>query len=154
PRDDGGRGGSPGLDLYIESGMAPLSVHGEPVIGAARDTAAAFCVVGADEAAIARTATLCLGEAVALGLDASETPFARRALATNLWLRTGLPTSADAQAIDDAQAAPERASAARDDSRFAEGGALLFEYLDAAKGKGLSDQAPLVTYALSAGPAS
>jgi hypothetical protein len=155
PVDDGGRGGGPELDLYLARGGTPLAVHAEaPALGMSRDAAAAFCLAGEGELAVARSATLCLGEAVALGLDASETPFARRALATELWLHTGLPTSADTEAVDDVQAAPERAIAARDASRLAEGGALLFDYLDAAKGKGMHADAPLVTYALSAGAPS
>jgi hypothetical protein len=155
PLTDGARGGGPGLDLYLTSGVDPLAVHADPpALGATRDVASAFCVVGDRDAALARSATLCVGEAVGLSLDASETPFARRALATELWLHTGFPTSMDAQAIDDVQAAPEHAVAARDASRFAEGGALLYEYLDAAKGKGDGDLAPLVTYALSAGAPS
>src|SRR5206468_12053255 len=44
--------------------------------------------------------------------------------------------------------------AARDASRLAEGGALLFDYLDASKGKGMHADAPLVTFALSAGAPS
>jgi hypothetical protein len=155
PLSDAGRGGSAALDVYLIPGDAPLSAELDPAaLGAARDAASMFCVVGDREAAVERAATLCFGEAIAVRLDASETPFARRALATELWLHAGRPTSADARAIDDVQAEPERAIAARDASRFAEGGALLFEYLNAARGRGAGVDAPLVTYALSAGAPS
>jgi hypothetical protein len=155
PLDDAGRGGTPALDMYLEQGDRALWVGADAsIIGAARDTSAAFCVAGDREAPIERAATLCLAEAIAVKLDAAETPFTRRALATELWFHTGLPTSADVRALDDAQAEPERAIVARDLTRSSEGGALLFEYLDVAKGRGLAAQAALATYALSAGPPS
>jgi hypothetical protein len=141
--------------MYMEQGERPLWVGMDPsTLGAARDTAAAFCVAGDREGPVGRAATLCLAEAIAVRLDAAETPFTRRALATELWLLTGLPTSADVRAVDDVQAEPEHAIVARDRTRFSEGGALLFEYLDVAKGRGLAADAALATYALSAGPPS
>ena len=155
PLDDSNRGGSPALDTYLMHGDHALAVEADPaVLGASHDTASAFCVVGDGEPAVDRAATLCIAEAVALRLDASETPFARRAFAAEVWLHSGTPTSADAQAIDDVQAEPERAIAARDRSRFSEGGALLFEYLGATRGRGAGIDAVLATYALSAGPSS
>jgi hypothetical protein len=155
PLDDAGRGGTPALDVYLEAGERPLWVGEDPaILGAAHDTSAAFCVAGDREGPVERAATLCLAEAIAARLDAAETPFTRRALATELWLHAGLPTSADVRAIDDVQAEPERAIVARDGSRFSEGGALLFEYLDVGKGRGLRVEAALATYALSAGPPS
>ena len=155
PLDDSARGGSPSLDVYLTPGDRALSVDADPsVLGAGHDTTSAFCVVGDSDATVERSATLCLGEAVALRLDASETPFARRAFATDVWLHTGMPTSADVQAIDDVQAEPERAIAARDLSRYAEGGAVLFEYLDHTRGRGAGIDASLATYALSAGAPS
>jgi hypothetical protein len=155
PLDDAERGSSPALDLYLEHGARPFAVESEaPVLGAARDTAPAFCVSGDDVASIDRAATLCVGEAVALRLDAAETPFARRAFASELWLHTGFPTSDDTRAIDDVQSEPERAIMARDLSRRSDGGALLFAYLDATRGRGAGVDATLATYALSAGPPS
>lgn len=155
PLDDAGRGGTPALDMYLEDGEEPLWVGVDGTTpGAAHDTSAAFCVAGDRAEPIGRGATLCLGEAIALRLDAAETPFTRRALATELWLHTGLPTSADVRAIDDTQAEPEHAIVARDRTRFSEGGALLFEYVDFAKGHGVAAEAALATYAMSAGPPS
>ncbi|HVW26266.1 MAG TPA: hypothetical protein VHC69_12920 [Polyangiaceae bacterium] len=155
PLDDAGRGGTSGLDVYLQHGDGASSVEADPaVLGAGHDEASAFCVAWDSESTIDRAATRCVAEAAALRLDASETPFARRALATEVWLHSGRPTSADARAVDDVQAEPERAIAARDLSRFSEGGALLFDYLDATRGRGGVVDAALATYALSAGPPS
>jgi hypothetical protein len=155
PLDDVTLGGSPALDTYLAHDDRALSVDPDPaVLGAAHDTASAFCVVGDGELAIDRAATMCIAEAVALRLDASETPFTRRAFATEVWLHSGRPTSADARAIDDVQAEPDRAIAARDRSRFSEGGVLLFEYLNTTRGRGMGIDGTLATYALSAGQPS
>ena len=155
PLDDGAHGGGPAFDVYLSPGFGGVELGLDAVdLAEPFDSASAFCVVGDAELPVLRAATLCLGEAIALRLDASETPFSRRALATELWLSTGTPTSADARAIDDAQAAPERAVVARDASRFSEGGALFLEYLDRAKGRGVPAGVALATYALSAGTPS
>jgi len=155
PRDDWGRGGSPALDLYLAPSGTALRVEPDDLeVGGGFDEASAFCVAAEDEVPVARAATLCVAEAIALRIDASETPFSRRALATELWWSTGAPTSADAAAIDDAQAEPERGIVARDLTHRAEGGALLLDYLDLARGRGAPSGVGLATYALSAGPAS
>jgi hypothetical protein len=155
PLDDAVRGGSPALDLYLEHGDRPFSVEADtPSLGAARDAAAGFCLAGDESAPSDRAATFCVAESVALGLDASETPFMRRALATEVWLHSGSPTSDDTRSIDDVQAEPERAIVARDPSRLSEGGVLLFDYLDASRSRGAGVDAALATYALSAGPPS
>jgi hypothetical protein len=155
PEPDYERGGGPALDLYLAPSGTPLRVEIDAVDAGSRfDTASAFCVVGADEVPQERAATLCIGEAIALRLDASETPFTRRALATDLWWSTGFPTSADARAIDDVQASPERAIVARDLSSRSEGGALWLDFLEAARGRGAPAGVGLATYALSAGASS
>lgn len=155
PLPDGERGGGPGLDLYL---TAPASAartevdQWDPVAG--RDGASAFCVASASEPAIERAATLCIGEAIALRLDASETPFSRRALATELWLATGTPTSQDAASIDDFQSHPEVATVAREPSRYAEGSALWFEFLNDVKGGRDPASVALATFTLSGGARS
>jgi hypothetical protein len=122
-------------------------------IAAARDAASAYCIAGAHESA-SRAATLCVAEAIALRLDASETPFSRRALATELWLVSGSPTSDDARAIDDFQSHPELAIVGREGSRSAEGSALWLEYLNAAKGGREAASVALATFVLSGGSRS
>jgi hypothetical protein len=124
------------LHLYLSSGGEPsLRVErGEPDT-TRFDRAPAFCLLaGAGGAELEREATLCLGEAIAWRLDASATPHVRRAYAMHLWLITGRPTSRDAQAFDDLQAHPELAVVTRERSRFSEGAAIFFEYLDHAQG--------------------
>ncbi|HVU03108.1 MAG TPA: hypothetical protein VHE30_15210 [Polyangiaceae bacterium] len=151
PLPDWDRGGTPGLDVYLAPGAPDLDVSIDATdVGVATDRASAFCVASATGVAVERRATLCLAEAVLLRLDGSETPFVRRALATSLWLATGSPTSDDVRAFDDVQAHPERGVLARDRSDASEGSALLFEYLDAAKGRGEPCGASLATYSLSA----
>ncbi len=155
PLDDSNHGGGPALDMYLEHDDRALVMgvdESPPTV--ARDRAAGFCVAGDQAELVERAASLCVSEAVALRLDASESPFARRALATELWLHAGFPTSSDTRIIDDAQAEPERAVAARDLSRLEGGGALLFEYLGTTRGRGAGADAALATYALSAGPPS
>lgn len=144
-----------GLDVYLTA--EPIDVRVEidaRDLGLQTDSASAFCVASAADGAPLRSATLCVGEAIALRLDAAETPFSRRALAMELWLATGAPTSADARAFDDFQAHPEHAILAREHSDMSEGSALLFEYLDQAKGRGGPASVALATFALSAQTAS
>jgi hypothetical protein len=85
----------------------------------------------------------------AAALDAGETPFVRRTLAEHFWLVTGRPTSADAQAIDDAQAHPELGVLARDLAPGAEGSALFVEHLGRARGRGDLVAYGATAYALS-----
>jgi hypothetical protein len=99
--------------------------------------ASAFCrIPTGDPFLLERNATLCLGEAIALGLDSSETPYLRRGFATWLWWAVGLPTALDVEAIDDVQAHPERPIADRERSRHSEGAALFFEYLETLRSAG------------------
>ena len=138
PLGDLGRGGSSALDLYLFPGAdLELSVgHDSPEVDFA-DRAAAFCRLQMPEhAAVQRAATLCVAEAVALGLDAAESPHLRRALATHLWWVAGRPTDKDLEAIDDVQTRPQRAvlTSARD--RYSEGAALFLEYLDTTYSQG------------------
>jgi hypothetical protein len=155
PIPDDDRGGSPGLDLYLEPGGSGVRVEADNwEVPARRDAASAFCVAGAGNRAIERAATICVAEAIALRLDASETPFSRRAIASELWYVTGSPTSADAQALDDFQSHPETAVVARDRSPLAEGSALWLEFLNAVKGGRDPASVSLATFALSSGDRS
>lgn len=152
PLADDDRGGGPELDLYIgarnEGVRAEVDAWDTP---ARWDAASAFCVAGAREGSIERAATLCVAEAIALRLDASETPFSRRALATELWHAVGFPTSADAEAIDEFQSHPELTPVARERSRYAEGSALWLEFLNGAKGGREPASIGLAAFVLSSG---
>jgi hypothetical protein len=155
PLDDGAFGGGPEFDLYLTAGTGRARAHIDaPDPTAHFDTSSAFCTVGGGAIDRDRAATLCVGEAIGARLDAAETPFARRALATELWFTLGTPTGSDALVIDDAQAAPERAVAGREASAAAEGGGLLLDYLDSSRGRGDPVGAALATFALAAGPKS
>ncbi len=133
-------GGSNALDLYL----APPDPNGEPVrvrqegleLGTF-DRSAAFCeLLESDGVLLERAATLCLGEAMALRLDAAETPHVRRAFATSLWWSVGTPTTLDYEAIAEVQAHPERAILRRERNAGSEGAALLFEYLEHTRAEG------------------
>ncbi len=134
PSGDAGAGGSDALDLYLTRGRARVQAHADATATGHFDRASAHCVVG-DAELLEREAALCLGEAIALGLDPGETPHLRRAFATHLWWAIEPPTSADFEAVDDFQSTPERAVATREIETNAEGAALFFEYLDARRGR-------------------
>lgn len=155
PTPDASAGGGPALDLYVVPGESGLEVFPDALdVPRPVDTAPAFCTVGSLREPSARDATLCIAEAIAIRLDASETPFSRRALASELWLVVGAPTSEDAARIDDTQAHPERAIVARDRTPYAEGAALFDEFLAIARGRSAPSDVALAMYALSAGPPS
>jgi hypothetical protein len=135
PAADAGLGGTDALDLYLAQESSGLEVSAEPIATLGFDRAAAHCRLGrAAPHRLARDATLCVGEAVALGLDPAETPHLRRAYATHLWHVVGYPTGDDLESLDDVQANPERAIATREVSATSEGAALFFDYLDATRG--------------------
>ncbi len=134
PRPDRGAGGSDALDVYITTALSELEVVVEPPDGAVFSEASAFCRLPvAAGAVLARWASLCVGEAIAAGLDASETPHLRRAFATWLWWATGEPTSLDLEAIDAIQANPQAPIGDRERSPLSEGAALFFEYLESVR---------------------
>jgi hypothetical protein len=151
PVPDAGLGGSDALDLYLRTaGSAELSVGGEPVSGDF-DRAAGFCVLGsAAPEFFDRAATQCVAEAIALRLDAGETPHLRRAYATHLWFATGYRTTRDAEAIDDAQANPELPLIASEQTASSEAAALFFEYLEETRGTGTPGALATGLLALSA----
>lgn len=134
PLADAGRGGTDALDAYLVDARQGLRIEPDSAPFSPFTRAPAYCQLpAADEALLRRAATQCVGEAIALALDASEPPHVRRAFATSLWWAIGLPTSLDLEAIDDAQSRPEAAIATLDLSPESEGAALFFAYLEATR---------------------
>jgi hypothetical protein len=133
-------GGSDALDLYIlprSPDGDPVEVHSEPLELGAFDRAAAFCeLIESEGVLLERAATICLGEAIALGLDAAETPHVRRAFATSLWWTVGTPTTLDYEAVAEIQSHPERAVLRRERNASSEGAAIFFEYLEQTRAEG------------------
>jgi len=141
PERDRGRGGTDGLDLYLfppePAARGEVELALDPVDPWGFDRASGSCrAVAASAVDLARTAALCVGEAVAARLDPAATPSLRRAYALHLWLATGAPTGTDLAVIEDAQVTPERAVASRDQGPGTAGAALLLEHLDATRGGG------------------
>ncbi|HEY4105174.1 MAG TPA: hypothetical protein VGM44_14850 [Polyangiaceae bacterium] len=133
PLADDGHGGSDALDWYLDDNRTELSVEPDAVRFATLDSAAAFCLGGsADSWLVQRDATLCVAEAVAKRLDPAEVPALERAFATELWWLSGRITSLDAQAIDDAQAEPERAIAGRS-AKASAAAPLFLDFLELAR---------------------
>jgi hypothetical protein len=133
PLLDAGAGGSDALDWYVTDARDALNVRLEALSPGRMDVAPVFCRGGAPGGALTeRQASLCVGEAVAAGLDAGEGADARSALGLELWWITGSKTALDVQAVDEAQRHPEAALALDDprgtgsDARFA----LLLETLE------------------------
>ncbi|MEO8904257.1 MAG: hypothetical protein ABI488_18000 [Polyangiaceae bacterium] len=137
PLPDDGHGGSDALDWYVEADGGELATERDAVGAGGFDRAAAFCVSGAsrDEWLLERDATLCVGEAIAKRLAVGESAALQRAFATELWWLTGRITSLDVQAIDDAQAHPERALAGRSSaaSTASAGAALWLDFMERAR---------------------
>jgi hypothetical protein len=148
PLPDFAHGLGPELDLYLEASTAPLRTESDVGLAVTRDSGSAYCVVGVNEVPVDRTATLCLGEAIAHRLDTAEPTAAHRALAEHLWLATGRPTSADVAVVDHAQAYPDRALLERDGPSGPL--LLLFEHLD--RRGGVPTGIALAMVALAAGP--
>ena len=134
PLADDGHGGSDALDWYVDVDDGELVTERDAVGAGGFDRAAAFCMSGAssDEFLLERDATLCVGEAIAKRLAVGESATLQRAFATELWWLTGRITSLDVQAIDDAQAHPERALAGRSSTPYA-GAALWLDFMERAR---------------------
>jgi hypothetical protein len=145
PLPDDGHGGSDALDWYLTGENPELAAERDALGSGSLDRAAAFCVSGAldDALSLERNATLCVGEAIAKRLDPGEVPAIQRAFANELWWLTGSIGSLDVQAVDDAQAHPERAIATRSAEPNA-AATLVLEFLESA----------LVTSLLSAAASS
>ncbi|HYO98232.1 MAG TPA: hypothetical protein VER33_27195 [Polyangiaceae bacterium] len=134
PKLDAGLAGSDALDIYLSDASADLSIEPDPQASGLFTQTSGFCEVPAwAPELLERAASLCVGELIALALDASESPHLRRAFATSLWWLGGLPTAVDAQALDDVQAHPELPIATRERSASSEGSALFFTYLETAR---------------------
>jgi hypothetical protein len=133
-------GGGSALDLYLaprDPNGEPVRIVQEPLELGTFDRSAAFCeLLESEGVLLERAATLCLGEAVALRLDAAETPHVRRAFATSLWWAVGTPTTLDYEAIAELQSHPERAILGRERNASSEGAALFFEYLEHTRAEG------------------
>ncbi len=133
PLSDDGHGGSDALDWYLTAEQTELVTERDDVRVGALDSAAAFCVGSATDPGLTeRDATLCVGGAVAKRLDPAETPALQRAFATELWWLTGGVTSLDVQAVEEAQAHPERGLGGRS-AEPAAGAALLLDFLELAR---------------------
>lgn len=132
PLSDLGLGGTDALDAYV-GGEALLVEADPPKLGPFTESSGWCELPSVDGALLDRAATQCVGEAIALRLDASEPPHLRRAFATWLWWLVGAPTSLDLEAIDLVQAHPERPIASRELSAESEGDAMFFEYLESAR---------------------
>jgi hypothetical protein len=132
PLPDGTLGGSAAFDVHLVADSDTVQLIADPPRPRRWDSASGFCRLGVRDPTLAsRSATLCIGEAIALALDAAETPHARRAYATELWWITGSPTDRDLDAIDELQSHPERSIWPRDlGGPSTEGSALLVDYLD------------------------
>ena len=158
PLSDVDAGGGPELDFYLTPpdrttpGFARLHVFSDALRAGGFDRASAFCTAFADDdpALLARAAALCVGEAIALRLDAAETPDVRRAFATELAWLVLPPTSLDFEAVSQVQAHPARAIAARDLSPASEGRALFLEYLEQKLGTGAPGELSTALLAASA----
>jgi len=129
PVGDGAAGGSDALDFYLEA-AAPLTVAVEPTSWP-RNTSAAFCMGDAQgEGSVARTAAVCVHEAILAGLNSAATPHHRRAAATHLWRELGGMATRDVEQVDDVQARPDRSIARRDVSADSGGASIWFDYLE------------------------
>ncbi|HYP89286.1 MAG TPA: hypothetical protein VEQ59_14060 [Polyangiaceae bacterium] len=112
PLIDRDRGGSDALDWYLSSAPAELTASQDALLAGHLDAAPVFCESGASRGALLeRQAAFCVGEALASSFDAGESPDARHAFALELWWISGVKTSLDVQAVDDAQRHPEDALA-------------------------------------------
>jgi len=123
-------GPSSGLDLYL----LPDAPSAFAVVADARwlatDRTSGHCRARPAPEELRRQASLCVAEAILLGLDAAETPHLRRAIAAYLWNATGGTSNADWLAVDDWQSNPQLALAGRDVAPDSAGAALFLRYLD------------------------
>jgi hypothetical protein len=149
PLPDMALGPSPGLDLYL-SAAEPLDVRVLPDAALGDETRrSAFCRARPSRGELQRQATLCVAEALLLGVDAGETPFLRRAIAAYLWSLVGAPTGRDLAAVDTLQANPQLSIAGREATRESDGALLFFEYIDARLGAAEPGSLPVALAQLS-----
>ncbi|HEY0469374.1 MAG TPA: hypothetical protein VGC79_34530 [Polyangiaceae bacterium] len=150
PLADDGHGGSDALDWYLSGERRELATERDALSLDTLHRAAAFCVSGVsdDTLWLERSATACVGEAIAKRLDPGEVPAIQRAYASELWWLTGSIGALDVQAVDDAQAHPERALVARSAPANSAAATLFFEFMESARSSQASGG--LVTSLLSA----
>lgn len=149
PLKDPGLGPTSGLDLYLlQAGPSDLAVVPDPRRHST-DRSSAHCRARPSREEHRRQATLCVGEALLLGLDAAETPYLRRAIAAYLWNTVGQPTTADLDAIDTLQANPQLGVAGRELASDSAGAALLFHYTEQRLGLGRPGTLPAALVQLS-----
>ncbi|HKO95233.1 MAG TPA: hypothetical protein VJU61_28955, partial [Polyangiaceae bacterium] len=123
-------GPSSGLDFYLlPDAPSPFAVVADPR-WLATDRTSGHCRARPAPEEVRRQASLCVAEAILLGLDAAEAPHLRRAIAGYLWNASGGASNADWLAIDDWQSNPQLALAGREVARDSTGAALFLRYLD------------------------
>ena len=124
----------PGVRAIVEDSTdltAGVSVMPLPLGIRYFDSASALCQLGVRRGvALERAATLCIGEAIALGLDPGMNPHLRRAYATHLWWLVGHPTDEDFEGLAALQQSPGAAVFGGQRSPRSEGAAHIFEYLN------------------------
>ncbi len=151
PLADDGHGGSDALDWYLDDTGSELTVEPDAIRFDQLDAAGAFCRGGSLDFGGARDATLCVAESVAKRLDPAATPALSRAFALEQWWLTGRITSLDVEAVDDAQAHPERALASRTAPPSAST-SILLDFLELARSS--QDPGALSTSLFSAAAAT
>ena len=134
PQTDTILGGGPELDIYLSNQSNSLAVRADGQ-GYAPDTSSGHCVLPAQSATLA-SAAQCVGEAIALGLDAAEAPSIRSAYGAYVALLTQGPSTQFLQQVDDAQANPQLALLRRESTGRDRAGALFFAYAEAQLGLG------------------
>jgi hypothetical protein len=128
PLPDFGLGPSAGLDLYLMADAPPELELGADPRRSLEDRSSGFCRVRPSASEARRHAAACLLEVMLLGLDAAETPHARRAIATELRLAAEPPTASDYRSFDDLQANPQLGVLTRDANDVSPAAALWFRY--------------------------
>jgi hypothetical protein len=142
-------GPNSGLDLYLQTAAGEeLEVLGDARSFGA-DRSSAYCRARPELREARRQASLCVAEAVLLGLDAAETPSLRRAIAAYLWQLSGGSTSADALAFDRFQASPQLSALGRELTAESAGAALFVHYLDRRLGAGRRGVLPAAVVQMS-----
>jgi hypothetical protein len=149
PLGDGARGGTPGLDLYLLGGGA----SDEPEIGAdpaqpTQDSAPGFCVTGGTHLTL-QDAVRCVAGAIALRLDAAETPAIRSAYASYLAVLLAGPDESAIASADDAQSNPQIHSLSREITGLSQAGANWFAFLDEELSVGAPGDLPTMMLSLS-----
>ncbi|HEY5960375.1 MAG TPA: hypothetical protein VIV60_27665 [Polyangiaceae bacterium] len=125
--------GSPAVTWKLLDDDSSMQTEHWPIGGSAFESEALVCrsgVATANDATLEREAYLCIGEAIAMRLDAAESPRSRSAFAKALWWEFGRPGAADTFEIERVNAQPYRAAVGRDERAEAASTAQLFEYLE------------------------